>query len=217
MTYSTGNSERDTRLRRAIAETIACNEPMTLEQVAAHLPKDFDLEADELSGMLDAMAHDNDAPDEPPPQVERVAPHAALMIAETPEGHPFAQPETQENFADATRSGSRRAARLMGPTRAPAARNPARGARGEQWWSSPHRTDSARRGSTSTSHARTRSALGASSPLSIYRMAERRAAIHAKSNLVRDHLAIRTREATPAHRARRPAASEARRQVRARH
>jgi hypothetical protein len=95
MTYSTGNSERDTRLRRAIGEAIACNEPMTLEQVAAHLPKDFDLEADELSGMLDAMAHDNDAPDEPPPQVERVAP---LLIDATPDGHPFAQPKSLEKI-----------------------------------------------------------------------------------------------------------------------
>ena len=92
MAFTTGVPERDKRLRRAIGEVIAFNEPMSFEQVTQHLPKDFELEPEEYSGMLADMAHG----EEPPPQVERVAPRT-LMIAETPEGNPL-PPETQENF-----------------------------------------------------------------------------------------------------------------------
>ncbi len=97
MAYTTGSAERDKFLRRAIGEVIACHEQMTLEVVAAeHLPKDFELEADELSGMLDDMTHGDDAPDEPP-QVERVPPRKALMIDKSPHGAPL-PPETLEKI-----------------------------------------------------------------------------------------------------------------------
>ncbi len=99
MAYTTGNAERDKRLRRAIGELIACHEEVTFEAVAAHLPKDFELEEIEFSSMLADMAQGEDEPTEPPPpppQVERVAPRA-LMIDKSPHGAPL-PPETQENF-----------------------------------------------------------------------------------------------------------------------
>ena len=94
MAYSTGVQERDKRLRRAIGEVLALHEQPSLDVVASHLPKDFELEEFELSSMLA-----DDTPDEPP-QVESTAPvpgwealRAGLahkqMIEETPAGDPL--------------------------------------------------------------------------------------------------------------------------------
>jgi hypothetical protein len=93
MTYTTGNVERDKRLRRAIGEIIACNEDLTIEAIAAHLPKDFELETAEAEGMAADMGH---LETQPEPPVERVNPRA-LMIEKTPHGAPL-PPETLENF-----------------------------------------------------------------------------------------------------------------------
>lgn len=88
MSYSTGNEARDKRLIRAIKEVIAFNEPLDFEHVKDHLPPDFELDAAEVSGMLDEMAHG----DEPTPEpwqatCEQLA--AAQLIETTPEGTPL--------------------------------------------------------------------------------------------------------------------------------
>lgn len=93
MTYTTGNAERDKRLRRAIGEVTMAHEQPTLEAVAKNLPQDFALDAEELTGMLAEMGviktGSDDGPPEPPPPVAH-----AQMIAETPTGEPLAAPET---------------------------------------------------------------------------------------------------------------------------
>jgi predicted DNA binding CopG/RHH family protein len=57
MTYSTGNAERDSHIKRGIVECLACHEAATFGNVhekLSHLP-DFDLGEDELIGMVEAM------------------------------------------------------------------------------------------------------------------------------------------------------------------
>lgn len=73
MTYSTGNAERDKRLRRAIGEVTMVHEQPTLEAVGKNLPPDFSADEDELTAMLTDMGiiktASDDGPPEPPPQV----------------------------------------------------------------------------------------------------------------------------------------------------
>lgn len=98
MAYTTRNAERDKRIRRAIGEIVACNEPLTFEAIAEKLPKDFDLETAEAEGIAGNMGllESDPKPDEPPPQVERVSPRKALMIETSPHGAPL--PETLEKI-----------------------------------------------------------------------------------------------------------------------
>jgi len=77
--YSTGNPERDTRLRRAIQECVACNEHPVYGNVIEHLPADFDLDADEelrpmLADLYPASAPQIDVPSESLENIE--PPHA---------------------------------------------------------------------------------------------------------------------------------------------
>ena len=101
MTFTTGNHERDKRLRRAIGECTMVHEQPTLEAVAKNLPQDFALDAEELTGMLAEMGiiktGSDDGPPEPPPQVERMAPHTQ-MIEETPTGEKLPAPETLDKI-----------------------------------------------------------------------------------------------------------------------
>lgn len=97
--YSTGNPERDSLLRDAIAKVIGQGKTPSLKLVARALPADFALGQDELDGML------ADMPDKPPmaPQVSTTSPRGgqpALMIAENPEGHALAAPDIAQDFAD---------------------------------------------------------------------------------------------------------------------
>jgi hypothetical protein len=87
MAYTTGNPERDALLLDAIQRVMKVGKTPVLKFVARLLPNDFSVDQEELDGMLADM-QDQDEPPEPPPQVERVAPRA-LMIAETPDGHPL--------------------------------------------------------------------------------------------------------------------------------
>jgi hypothetical protein len=104
MTYSTGNAERDKRLRRAIGEVMTVQEQPTLEAVAKNLPQDFAVDADELNGMLTEMGiiktGSDDGPPEPPPQIAH-----APMIAETPTGEKLPPPETLNKIALPDRAG----------------------------------------------------------------------------------------------------------------
>lgn len=52
MACTTGSDDRDSYLKRAIAEAVACGEQTTLANIAEHLPADFDLDQAELDGML---------------------------------------------------------------------------------------------------------------------------------------------------------------------
>jgi hypothetical protein len=96
MAYTTGNPERDALLLDAIRRVIAVGKTPVLKFVARLLPNDFSADQEELDGMLADM-QDQDKPPEPPPQVERVAPRA-LMITETPDGHPLGElPQVAED------------------------------------------------------------------------------------------------------------------------
>jgi hypothetical protein len=95
MTYSTGNAERDKRLRRSIGEVMMAHEQPTLEAVAKNLPQDFAVDAEELSGMLGEMGVIKTGSDDaPPPQVAH-----AQMIEQTPTGEKLPPPETLEKIA----------------------------------------------------------------------------------------------------------------------
>jgi hypothetical protein len=97
MAYTTGNPERDALLLDAIQRVMKVGKSPVLKFVARLLPEDFSVDQDELDGMLSNM-QEQDTPPEPP-QVERVAPRA-LMIAETPDGHPLGDtPEVAEEVA----------------------------------------------------------------------------------------------------------------------
>jgi hypothetical protein len=61
------------------------HEQPTLDAVSKNLPQDFSLDAEELTSMLTDMGvikTGSDDGDEPPPQVERVAPHAQMQQVE---------------------------------------------------------------------------------------------------------------------------------------
>jgi len=55
MTFTTGSDERDAMLRRAIGECVACHDEPNFGLVVEKLPADFDLDTDELQGMLADM------------------------------------------------------------------------------------------------------------------------------------------------------------------
>ena len=98
MTYTTGNAERDKRLRRGIGEVMMVHEHPSLEAVSKNLPQDFALDAEELTGMLGELGIIKiEVEDHPHPAHE--APHIAQMIEETPSGEPLAAPETLEKIA----------------------------------------------------------------------------------------------------------------------
>lgn len=82
MTYTTGSEERDRWLKRALGEVLACHEQPTLEAVAAALPSDFQLDEEELSGMLGNMQPQTA---EPFP----AAPPGKPVIETTPAGDPL--------------------------------------------------------------------------------------------------------------------------------
>jgi len=99
--FTTGSDERDRMLRRAIGEVLALHEPPNFGVVVDHLPADFDLDLDELNGMLADMRGDA-----PPETLEKIgSPHAngaappSLDTADaTPEGEiELHVPPTQEN------------------------------------------------------------------------------------------------------------------------
>lgn len=72
MAYTTGSEGRDLWLKRAIAEVIALHEQPTFGTVTAHLPNDFDLDAEELAGMLADLYPDHVLPETAPPKPEQV-------------------------------------------------------------------------------------------------------------------------------------------------
>lgn len=74
--FSTGNPERDKRLKRAIAECLTVREHPTFGLVAEKLPQNFELDEDELNGMLVELKVI--APEPPSPEaLEKIAlPHA---------------------------------------------------------------------------------------------------------------------------------------------
>jgi hypothetical protein len=80
MTYSTGNIERDTMLLRAIKEAHACNDAITVESVATHLPADFGPDDAELDGMSSTLAPETLKKIEAPHAPEAAAP--SLSTAE---------------------------------------------------------------------------------------------------------------------------------------
>jgi hypothetical protein len=57
MSFTTGNAERDSLIKRAIAECLSCNEPPSFGNVHEKLEHlaGFDLGEDELTGMIEAM------------------------------------------------------------------------------------------------------------------------------------------------------------------
>lgn len=81
MTFTTGSTERDKRLRRAIGEVMMVHEQPTLEAVSKNLPFDFAADADELEGMLTEMGiiktGSDDGPPEPPPLDNQLPPQVA--------------------------------------------------------------------------------------------------------------------------------------------
>jgi hypothetical protein len=85
MVSATANPVRDEILYSAIRKL---GGSPTFEETVAALPQDFDLDETEYSGAIKIVALKTQPPDEPPPQVERVAPHA-LMIDKTPSGDPL--------------------------------------------------------------------------------------------------------------------------------
>ena len=56
MPYSTGNKNRDALLQRVITTLLKERTPISFDSVAAVLPNDFDLDLEELAGMLEAFA-----------------------------------------------------------------------------------------------------------------------------------------------------------------
>jgi len=85
MTYSTGNLERDALIVRAIQEATACRDPITVESLTALLPPDFELDQDELDGMLSNME---------PVTVVIPEGHGKPMMTTMPDGRALVPPET---------------------------------------------------------------------------------------------------------------------------
>ena len=81
MSFSTGVTERDNLILRAIQTATACHDPITVESLSGgHLPQDFDLDHGELVGILSNMEP------VPEPVPER---HGKPMIDRFPDGRPF--------------------------------------------------------------------------------------------------------------------------------
>ena len=81
MSFSTGVTERDNLILRAIKTATACRDPITVESLSGgHLPQDFDLDHDELVGILSNL----EPVPEPVPEH-----HGKPMIDRLPDGRPF--------------------------------------------------------------------------------------------------------------------------------
>ncbi|HVA17450.1 MAG TPA: hypothetical protein VMV59_07020 [Candidatus Dormibacteraeota bacterium] len=110
-TYTTGNSERDTMLRAAIAKVIGRAQTPSMKLVTRALPGDFFLDSEEYLGTLQALGvievehapAPAPEPVEPPPQARPTD-----IMRDTPDGRPLAAapPETLDKIGSLRASES---------------------------------------------------------------------------------------------------------------